>query len=96
MTNDFVKVASNDYNPELKKRLVQTEIVRKEDLIKIFKDCGNEGTALVFDYMINGHKCQRRYDFKNTMLRDEAFEKYERILCGDVVKTYEDRVGITE
>ncbi len=95
MSNDeFIKVFENEYDITNEMRCIHTEIIRRADLVKIYKDCGDMGTGITF-YWRNGDKINHwTYDFENTILRDAVFEKYEKMLCGDTIRTYEDRIRV--
>lgn len=76
----FVKVHNKDESG-----IVNEEIIRTDYLQKIIKLEGSTGTGIRFEwYCPTTHRHRQwNYDYGNTFIRDEVFEKYEKQLTGD-------------
>lgn len=79
---EFIKVVNKDEYGE-----ISTEIIRTENLRKIVRWYGNNGTAIEFEWYDTNTRKERQwiYDCETKYCCDLMFEQYEKLLTGTTI-----------
>lgn len=90
----FIKIMEAYEWGDDKHLTVQTELIPVSRLVKIYKDCGSDGTGIVFEVDRDGkHKPTHwAIEWDRACIRDEVFEKYEKLLCGEIIDMHTDLI----
>lgn len=84
----FIKVMVTEKNENGDAIGCCTELIRAEQLLKVVKWNGSNGHEICFEWYdeVRQQEIQWVYDCCSSYARDVLFEKYEKMLCGAVVR----------
>ena len=84
----FIKVMATLKDEDGKIFDQSAELIRAEQLLKVVKWNGSNGHEICFEWYdeVRQQEIQWVYDCCSSYARDVLFEKYEKMLCGAVVR----------